>query len=57
MTAIDEAAGAPKEPTGEPKSSHPASEAGADSDLLTVTVHAKPAMAVHDASPRRDASA
>jgi len=40
MTAIDEAAGAPKEPTGEPKSSHPASEAGADSDLLTVTVHA-----------------
>jgi hypothetical protein len=40
MTAIDEAADAPKEPTGEPKSSHSASEAGTDSDLLTVTVHA-----------------
>jgi hypothetical protein len=40
MTAIDEAAGASMKPTGEPKSSHLASEAGADSDLLTVTVHA-----------------
>ena len=40
MTAINEAAVAPKEPTGEAKSLRLASEAEADSDLLTVTVHA-----------------
>jgi len=44
MTAIDEAAGAPENPKredGEPQSSQQAGKSGPDSDLLTVTVHAK----------------